>query len=68
MTMQREWEGLDRLRLDKFYMFIQTFLKECFQLLKTNKWSRSVVEEFASMVAQGPLQYTSTLVYWIVLY
>ena len=29
-TMKREWQGIDRLRLDKFYNLICQFLKQGF--------------------------------------
>ena len=32
-TMVREWTGIDRLRLDKFYLLIETFLGGAFDVL-----------------------------------
>ena len=37
LTMRREWTGIDKLRLDKFYLLIRRFLNCFFVML--NKWS-----------------------------
>ncbi|XP_021284293.1 ribosomal RNA processing protein 1 homolog [Herrania umbratica] len=37
LTMRREWTGIDKLRLDKFYLLIRRFLNCFFVMLK--KWS-----------------------------
>ncbi|KAL8190454.1 UNVERIFIED_CONTAM: hypothetical protein K2H54_054435 [Gekko kuhli] len=38
-TMNREWNGIDRLRLDKFYMLIRMVLRQSFEVLKRNGWN-----------------------------
>uniref|UniRef100_A0A2P2JFX2 Uncharacterized protein MANES_02G080100 n=1 Tax=Rhizophora mucronata TaxID=61149 RepID=A0A2P2JFX2_RHIMU len=38
LTMRREWPGIDRLRLDKFYLLIRRFMRCFFLLLKKNSW------------------------------
>ncbi|KAL5549822.1 hypothetical protein UlMin_005053 [Ulmus minor] len=38
LTMRREWNGIDVLRLDKFYLLIRRFLHNFFVLLRNNSW------------------------------
>jgi ribosomal RNA-processing protein 1 len=37
-TMSSEWHGIDRLRMDKFYMFVRRFTKEMFTYLHAQGW------------------------------
>ncbi|XP_035171813.1 ribosomal RNA processing protein 1 homolog B [Oxyura jamaicensis] len=43
-TMSREWNGLDNLRLDKYYMLIRLILRQSFEVLKRNGWDESLRE------------------------
>ncbi|XP_051840750.1 ribosomal RNA processing protein 1 homolog A isoform X1 [Antechinus flavipes] len=43
-TMNREWIGIDRLRLDKFYMLMRLLLNQSFEALKRSGWEESQVE------------------------
>ncbi|NXK15974.1 RRP1B protein, partial [Arenaria interpres] len=45
-TMNREWIGIDNLRLDKYYMVILTLLilRQSFEVLKRNEWDESLIE------------------------
>ncbi len=36
--MQREWFGIDKLRLDKFMMLVRKFLRQLFVHLATKDW------------------------------
>ncbi|KAM6447044.1 ribosomal RNA processing protein 1 homolog B isoform 2-T2 [Liasis olivaceus] len=45
-TMNREWNGLDQLRLDKFYTLIRMMLRQSFEVLKRNEWNESLIEPF----------------------
>ena len=38
ITMQREWPGLDKWRLDKFFMLIRKFFSELFKYLEARAW------------------------------
>ncbi|XP_062982638.1 ribosomal RNA processing protein 1 homolog B [Elgaria multicarinata webbii] len=49
-TMNREWNGIDRLRLDKFYMLIRMVLRQSFEVLKRNGWNESFTEPFLNML------------------
>nr|XP_047910819.1 ribosomal RNA processing protein 1 homolog B isoform X2 [Anser cygnoides] len=41
-TMSREWNGIDNLRLDKYYMLIRLILRQSFEVLKRNGWDESL--------------------------
>ncbi|GLT62955.1 hypothetical protein SLA2020_355560 [Shorea laevis] len=43
ITMRREWTGIDRLRLDKFYLLIRRFLHCFFLMLKKRSWDLDFV-------------------------
>ncbi|XP_060090175.1 ribosomal RNA processing protein 1 homolog B [Heteronotia binoei] len=49
-TMNREWNGIDRLRLDKFYMLIRMMLRQSFEVLKRNGWNESFTEPFLNLL------------------
>ncbi|GCB75677.1 hypothetical protein scyTo_0020387, partial [Scyliorhinus torazame] len=54
-TMNREWNGIDRLRLDKFYMLIRLMLRQFLEVLKSMSWDDSVVSRFLSCVTSEVL-------------
>lgn len=37
-TMQREWFGIDHLRLDKFLMLVRRFVRALFTHLRARNW------------------------------
>lgn len=41
--MRREWNGIDGLRLDKFYLLIRRFVHSVFALMKKYKWDLELV-------------------------
>ncbi|NXT76217.1 RRP1B protein, partial [Zapornia atra] len=43
-TMNREWNGIDYLRLDKYYMLMRLILRQSFEVLKRNEWDESLAE------------------------
>ncbi|KAG8372368.1 hypothetical protein BUALT_Bualt12G0059000 [Buddleja alternifolia] len=43
VTVRREWTGIDRLRLDKFYLLIRRFVKALFELMRLRKWDLGVL-------------------------
>uniref|UniRef100_A0A452GFV3 Ribosomal RNA processing 1B n=1 Tax=Gopherus agassizii TaxID=38772 RepID=A0A452GFV3_9SAUR len=49
-TMNREWNGIDRLRLDKYYMLIRMVLRQSFEVLKRNGWDESLIEPFLHLL------------------
>ncbi|XP_043089989.1 ribosomal RNA processing protein 1 homolog A isoform X2 [Puntigrus tetrazona] len=58
-TMKREWNGIDRLRLDKFYQLIRFVFREVFAMLKRQKWETSLVTEFLQIFSSQLLQSSS---------
>ncbi|PFX32530.1 Ribosomal RNA processing protein 1-like B [Stylophora pistillata] len=54
-TMQREWHGIDRLRLDKFYMLLRFFVKETFNFLKKTGWEERLVCDVVHILNEEPM-------------
>ncbi|KAH7930587.1 Nop52-domain-containing protein [Leucogyrophana mollusca] len=56
-TMVREWSGIDRLRMDKYYMLVRRFVHASFRLLIRIEWDNSAYEEYNSILSgpSGPL-------------
>ncbi|NXY85526.1 RRP1B protein, partial [Alcedo cyanopectus] len=48
-TMKREWNGIDNLRLDKFYMLMRMILRQSFEVLKRKEWDESLMELFLQL-------------------
>uniref|UniRef100_A0A8C8U9N4 Ribosomal RNA processing 1B n=1 Tax=Peromyscus maniculatus bairdii TaxID=230844 RepID=A0A8C8U9N4_PERMB len=49
-TMNREWQGIDKLRLDKYCMLIRLVLRQCFEVLKRNAWEESQIKLFLDIL------------------
>ncbi|XP_027304577.3 ribosomal RNA processing protein 1 homolog B [Anas platyrhynchos] len=49
-TMSREWNGIDNLRLDKYYMLIRLILRQSFEVLKRNGWDESLREQLLQLL------------------
>ncbi|XP_032352050.1 ribosomal RNA processing protein 1 homolog A isoform X3 [Camelus ferus] len=49
-TMNREWTGIDRLRLDKFYMLMRMVLHESWMALKTRGWEERQTEQLLELL------------------
>ncbi|XP_076975146.1 ribosomal RNA processing protein 1 homolog A isoform X2 [Tamandua tetradactyla] len=49
-TMCREWMGIDRLRLDKFYMLMRMVLNESLKALKTHGWDERQMEKLLKLL------------------
>ncbi|NXJ78044.1 RRP1B protein, partial [Trogon melanurus] len=43
-TMNREWNGIDNLRLDKYYMLMRRIFKQSLEVLRRNEWDESLRE------------------------
>lgn len=43
VCLVREWSGIDRLRIDKFYLLIRRFVNASFRLMARHGWSEGVV-------------------------
>ncbi|KAK8849691.1 hypothetical protein IAR55_005026 [Kwoniella newhampshirensis] len=53
----REWAGLDRLRMDKFYLFIRRYVNATFRLLAREKWDKRAIEAVNKILIKkgGPM-------------
>nr|XP_009930929.1 PREDICTED: ribosomal RNA processing protein 1 homolog B [Opisthocomus hoazin] len=49
-TVNREWNGIDNLRLDKYYMLMRRILRQSFEVLKRNEWDESLIELFLQLL------------------
>ncbi|RUS17985.1 nucleolar protein,Nop52-domain-containing protein [Endogone sp. FLAS-F59071] len=58
-TMSAEWYGIDRLRLDKYYLLLRKFVNYSFKLLAENSWSDNMVTAYLDVLKTGPLNPTS---------
>ncbi|CAK9253745.1 unnamed protein product [Sphagnum jensenii] len=54
-TMRREWGGIDRLRLDKFYLLLRQVLVRVFAVLRKREWEDSTVEKFMNALLERAL-------------
>nr|XP_039252421.1 ribosomal RNA processing protein 1 homolog A-like [Styela clava] len=54
-TMQREWKGIDRLRMDKFYLLVRCVLRKAFEFLKTRSWDAGNVDWLLAILKNGPI-------------
>ncbi|KAF9579353.1 hypothetical protein BGW38_004429 [Lunasporangiospora selenospora] len=57
-----EWNGIDRLRLDKFYFLLRCFVLYSFRMLKENEWDLDTIEEYNNVMINGPLNATNPTV------
>ncbi|KAH8120081.1 Nop52-domain-containing protein, partial [Phellopilus nigrolimitatus] len=53
----REWNGIDRLRMDKYYMLVRKFVNASFRLLVRAEWDKNALEEYNDILTckGGPL-------------
>ncbi|XP_037380770.1 ribosomal RNA processing protein 1 homolog A [Talpa occidentalis] len=49
-TMNREWLGIDRLRLDKFYLLMRMVLRESLEALRTRAWEDREMEQLLELL------------------
>ncbi|EPS63397.1 hypothetical protein M569_11388 [Genlisea aurea] len=53
VTLRREWPGIDRLRLDKFYLLIRRFLRVLFEFLRSRDWDLEVVRGYINVLDEN---------------
>ncbi|KAH9913329.1 Nop52-domain-containing protein [Epithele typhae] len=53
----REWNSIDRLRIDKYYMLVRRFVNASFRLLIRAEWDGAACKEYNGILTQhgGPL-------------
>ncbi len=54
-TIIREWNGIDKWRIDKFMMLMRRILRELFAYLNTQKWDKDLVNELNVILLASPL-------------
>ncbi|KAI9068693.1 Nop52-domain-containing protein [Trametes sanguinea] len=56
-TTVREWNKIDRLRIDKYYMLVRRFTNASFRLLMRSEWDAAACQEYNSILTDrgGPL-------------
>ncbi|KAK0465595.1 nucleolar protein,Nop52-domain-containing protein [Desarmillaria tabescens] len=56
-TMVREWNGMDRFRLDKYYMLVRRFVNAAFRLLMRAGWDKTACDQYNTILTRegGPL-------------
>ncbi|TNN48397.1 Ribosomal RNA processing protein 1 B [Liparis tanakae] len=55
-TFKREWTGIDRLRMDKFFQMVRFMFRQTFEVLKRNNWDSSTVDRFLELLTAQLLQ------------
>uniref|UniRef100_A0A1A8PPF1 Ribosomal RNA processing 1 homolog n=1 Tax=Nothobranchius rachovii TaxID=451742 RepID=A0A1A8PPF1_9TELE len=55
-TLKREWTGIDRLRMDKFYQVVRFMFRQSFEVLRRQSWENSVVARFLQLLTSHLLQ------------
>ncbi|WVR08021.1 hypothetical protein IAU60_005065 [Kwoniella sp. DSM 27419] len=53
----REWAGIDRLRMDKYYMLMRRYVNATFRLLAREQWTEEAVSAVNSILSKngGPM-------------
>ncbi|RKP08794.1 hypothetical protein THASP1DRAFT_15167, partial [Thamnocephalis sphaerospora] len=54
-TMCREWSGIDKHRVDKFYLLMRRYVSAGFKALQSTDWDPSIIGEYMEMLTSGPL-------------
>uniref|UniRef100_A0A3Q2PMR1 Ribosomal RNA processing protein 1 homolog A n=1 Tax=Fundulus heteroclitus TaxID=8078 RepID=A0A3Q2PMR1_FUNHE len=55
-TFKREWTGIDRLRMDKFYQLVRFMFRQTFDVLRRTRWESSAVGKFLILLKSHLLQ------------
>ncbi|XP_071210539.1 ribosomal RNA processing protein 1 homolog B-like isoform X1 [Salvelinus alpinus] len=58
-TIKREWTGIDRLRMDKFFQLVRFVFRNTFEMMKRKEWETSVVTRFLELLTAQVLHSAS---------
>ncbi|XP_029568168.1 ribosomal RNA processing protein 1 homolog B isoform X2 [Salmo trutta] len=58
-TIKREWTGIDRLRMDKFFQLVRFVFRNTFEMMKRKEWETSVVSRFLELLTAQVLHSSS---------
>jgi ribosomal RNA-processing protein 1 len=56
ITIAREWNGVDVLRMDKFLLLVRGYLASIFRYLLARKWESGIVEQVMDLMKEVPLK------------
>lgn len=54
-TMRREWSGIDRLRLDKFYRLLRQVLTTVFAIFQKSNWDEELIGKYMNALVERSL-------------
>jgi ribosomal RNA-processing protein 1 len=54
-TMDREWPGIDKFRMNKFYYLVRCFQRESLIYMAKSNWDEEVVGALNNVLSEGPL-------------
>ena len=55
--LNREWLGIDRLRMSKFMLVCRLLLRSSFEVIGKEGWNVADINWFVGVMSVGPLQY-----------
>ena len=55
MTIVREWNGIDKWRMDKFMMLVRSMIRKIFGYLSSKKWDQDLIKKFNKLMLDLPL-------------
>ncbi|XP_060172384.1 uncharacterized protein LOC132603373 [Lycium barbarum] len=61
ITLRREWNGIDHLRLDKFYLLIRMFIRSVFELMKKCGWDLEMIGKCSGVLEDNAFLATDNL-------
>ncbi|KAK6784066.1 hypothetical protein RDI58_017520 [Solanum bulbocastanum] len=61
ITLRREWNGIDHLRLDKFYLLIRKFLRSVFELMRKYDWNLEIMGKCTEILENNAFLATDKL-------
>jgi ribosomal RNA-processing protein 1 len=54
-TIIREWNTIDKWRIDKFMMLMRIMLRKSFAYIESKKWNKELINSFNSLILRLPL-------------
>ncbi|KAJ2955843.1 hypothetical protein NQZ79_g8221 [Umbelopsis isabellina] len=54
-----EWHGIDRIRLDKYYMLLRRVVHYTFKYIGEHDWDLGIIDDYSELLKNGPLNPTN---------
>ncbi|KAI8578367.1 hypothetical protein K450DRAFT_301188 [Umbelopsis ramanniana AG] len=54
-----EWHGIDRIRLDKYYMLLRRVIFYTFKYISEHNWDLGIIDDYSELLKNGPLNPTN---------